>query len=331
MKTTFKFSLYLLALAIMLTSCDKEKVIIPINEETVTLGFNIKADLDIIEMPLEKTTRADRTAKTYAVQVYEYSSNTNSLLPYAYGIFDDVSKMSITMTKSKTYKIYIGLFLDFFDKYKFGYNEASTYYTSSNNEFIYSQEWIFRHWWTNLSTGFDNFYLNSDSKEASQSMIECDSYCGIIDKFNAADNNVIEAQLTRSAFGVQINVSGMTEGKLVWEGRAITPGNLCNTSHVVCSIEYPETKYEQLFTIAQFLRSMTSEDNYIEFDLYYYNSSNTKQILNEKSLTIHRNKKTVVNITLQSASSSEVNRPFSISTSQDTMGEEELAYSFEIN
>lgn len=329
MKKFYILSLCLLLGTISFSACDEEKVITSSNEETVTLGFNIKADLDISEMPLEAT-RAGGTSKTYAVQVYEYSSNTNSLLPYAYGIFDDVSKMSITMRKSKTYKIYIGLFLDFFDKYKFGgpYYGASPYYTAANNEFVYSQEWIFPHWWTNLAEGAQSFYLTSDS-EASQSMLECDSYCGIIDEFKATDNDVIEAQLARSAFGIQINVSGMTEGKLVWEGCVITP--YVRNSYEICSIEYPETRYEQMFTIVQFLRSTMTEEEDLQFYLYYYDSSNNKQILAQNSITIHRNKKKLINITLQSTSNTEVSRSFSISTSQDTMEEEELTYTFEIN
>ncbi len=321
---------FLLLSFVIFVACDKNTPVIPDEDESVTIGFSFKADIDISEMPLVAT-KAGEPVQTYAIQVFEYSSNTNSLLPYAYGIFDDVSKMSITMNKGKKYKIYAGLFFDFFVKYKFGGYHSTLFYSGPNNAFVYSQDWVFLHWLQNLSTGYDMFFQKTDGKDASRSMIESDSYCGILEEFSPKENDRVDMQLIRSAFGIQINVTGMTEGRLVWEGRAVTPGVGMNSTFQVCSIEAPATTYDQIFTLAQYLRSTTVEDNYIHFYLYYFDSNNTKQILNQNSITVHRNKKTVVNITLQSESNSDVNRSFSISRSQQEMGTEVLTYTFSID
>ena len=162
-------------------------------------------------------------------------------------------------------------------------------------------------------------------------MIECDSYCGIVEEFLPKENAVIDVELIRSAFGIQINVTGMTEGRLVWEGYAVTPGIGMNSRFQVCCIEFPTKSYEQVFTIAQFLRSSATIDNYLDFNLYYYDSNSNKQILNQKSIKIHRNKKTVINITLQSESNSDVTRSFSITKSQEEMGTEESSFTFTID
>ena len=327
MRRVFTILFTLLPFAFFM-ACEKTIPAIPDGDEMVTVGFNLKADIDISEMPLS-ITKAVEPEQTYAVQVFEHSANTNSLLPYAYGIFDDVSKMSITMKKGKKYKIYVGLFFDFFNNYKFG-SDSSPFYTQPNNAFVYSQEWVFRHWIQNLSTGYDMFFRES-SFSADRSMIECDSYCGIVDEFLPKENDVVDVQLTRSAFGIQINVTGMTEGRLVWEGKAITPGVGMNNIFQVCSIEYPNTSYEQILTIAQFLRYSATVNNSLDFNLYYYDSNNNKQILYKNSINIHRNKKSVINITLQSESNSDVTRSFSITKSQEEMGTEESSYTFNID
>lgn len=327
MRKVFTNIFTLLSFAIFM-ACEKTIPDIPEVDELVTIGFNLKADIDISEIPLI-ITKAVELEQTYAVQIFEYSSNTNSLLPYAYGIFDNVSKMSVTMKKGKKYKIYVGLFFDFFNNYKFGSN-SSTFYTQPNNVFVYSQDWVFCHWIQNLSTGHDMFFRKSSSS-ADRSMIECDSYCGIVDEFLPKENDVVDVQLIRSSFGIKINVTGMTEGRLVWEGNAITPGTGYNSTFQICSIEYPTTSYEQIFTIAQFLRNSTTLDNHLNFYLCYYDSNNNKQILNQNSITIHRNKKSVINITLQSESNSDAIRSFLITKSQEEMGTEESSYTFTID
>lgn len=327
MRCISKLIFLLLPFAIVM-ACDKNTPFITDEDDTVTIGFNLKADIGISEMPLI-TTKAGDPVQTYAVQVFEYSPNTNSLLPYAYGIFEDVSKMSVTMKKGKKYKVYFGLFFDFFSNFKFG-SDSSPFYTQPNNAFVYSQDWVFLHWMQNLSTGYDMFFRKSCSS-ADRSMIECDSYCGIVDEFLPKENAVVDVELIRSAFGIQINVTGMTEGRLVWEGYAVTPGIGMNSTFQVCSIEFPTTSYEQIFTIAQFLRSSATIDNYLHFNLYYYDPNGNKQILNQNSITIHRNKKTVINITLQSESNSDVTRSFSITKSQEEMGTEESSLTFTID
>ena len=299
---------------------------IPSDDDYVTISFDLAIEsLDISVVPVTKTTDAD---ESYAVQVYEYSSNTNGYLPYAHGVFDDLSKMNITMQKTKEYKINVGLFYDFFAKYKFGAYNQNTFYTSPNNEFVYNSEWEFEHLCTNISTGYDTFFELSTSK-ANRSMIECDSYTGIVDNFIPTDEN-IEVILKRSAFGIKINVDGLKEGRIQWVGRPITSGNLCNTAYEVCSIEYPSTTYEQVFSIAQFMRKLSTDHCYMEFDLYYYDANENKTILNENSINVYRHKKTIINITLSSNSNNENNQSFIITKDDTAETTETIEYNFTI-
>ncbi len=315
MRQYIKFSFLSLAYSIcfVLLSCSENSFSNQEKEdEYKSITFDIKFDCQFSEVPLEPILRSANNNKIYAVQIFEYNTNTQQIEPYAYGIFDDISKMNINMKKDRLYKINVGLFYNFFERYKFiGYREALDY-TIPNNKFIYSDTWIFLHLYPNISTGYDMFCLK-DSKEANRSMIECDSAHGIIDEFNPKENSTIEIELIRSSFGISINVKGMTEGKIKWIGSAVTAGVGGNQNFDVCTISYPNTSYENIFSIAQFMRNIITDSNYLRFELYYYDSFGNVTKLNDKSITIYRNKRTIVNITLKSDSKTEVIPVFLIS------------------
>jgi hypothetical protein len=229
-----KIGLAIIALLFTLACTDDYSPIIGVEDEYIELPF--ACSIASIEMDEEKLTRSSPEDAIYTVQVYEKSPNANTYIPYAYGIFDDVSKMVIKMKKTDTYKINVGLLYNFFDKYQFGAYNQTTYHTSANNAFVYSSDWQFKHLNSSISTGHDTFF-ELNHKDANRSMIECDSYTGIIYDFSPS-TGVIDITLIRSAFGIQINVDGMTEGRIEWTGKPITPGVGYNTSWEICSIEY---------------------------------------------------------------------------------------------
>ena len=61
------------------------------------------------------------------------------------------------------------------------------------------------------------------------------------------------------------------------------------------------------------MRNIITDSNYLRFELYYYDSFGNVTKLNDKSITIYRNKRTIVNITLKSDSKTEVIPVFLIS------------------
>lgn len=328
-KSVLMSMLLVIATGLAFVSCSKNEGEFTESDEFITIPFCISAN---IETSFEElSTRTEDKKEIYAIQVFEYSKNTNTLLPYAHGVFDDISQLSIKVKKSCKYKINVGLYYNFFDQYKFGSLRSDSYYKEANNIFVYSQDWIFTQLNPNLSTGHDTFYRLSDS-EASRSIIECDTYTGILDNYVAQEDASIEMELVRSSFGVKINIEGLTEGKIVWTGRAITAGVGYNDSFEICSIEYPNNTYENIFSIAQFMRQISEgQSNYIEFTLDYYDTNNNKTILSTSSFGVCRNKRTVINITLTDNSQKEFNQSFSISKSTGNMEDEEISFDFEIN
>lgn len=69
-------------------------------EYIVSLGM-VGEIVDMEEIPMSKA--SDETTEIYGVQVYEFMGATYE--PYAYGVFDDVSKMKVRLLEEHKYRI----------------------------------------------------------------------------------------------------------------------------------------------------------------------------------------------------------------------------------
>ena len=91
------------ALLFLLIGCSKQAENTSVHEEmTVSLNLTGDFDVDVTQDPL---TRATSTNDAYGINVYydkEGDGTTNDI--YAYGLFDNVADMTITLLSNHKYK-----------------------------------------------------------------------------------------------------------------------------------------------------------------------------------------------------------------------------------
>lgn len=83
-----------LAIAALLCGCDKEFSGDNLNDDVFTVNLTLSGEVSVTEEPLTKSISSDDLV---GIQVYQNDE------PYAYGLFDDASKMSINLHTGKKY------------------------------------------------------------------------------------------------------------------------------------------------------------------------------------------------------------------------------------
>ena len=201
-----------------LLSCTEEEIIdsaVIEEEKTYEVSLNFGGEyVDITETPLS---RADTPKKFYAVNVYcikadgteDYYSN------YAYGVFDTVEAMKITL---------LGGY-----KYKFECTSA----TEGEDRFVlsdYSLEWPGNKYTDKARM---NVFITEDSSfpELEYGYSNCindlrgytnayyprmDRYYGVLSDYVPTDGGTVTISMKRCAFGVKMVINGVPDGTLSW-------------------------------------------------------------------------------------------------------------------
>lgn len=197
MTKTMRRTFILIALAAfpLLFGCERHEVP-PQDDEMITthLGFSIEG----ISIYDEALTRADDPHPYYAVSVLEYNDNTGNYEYYSYGVFDDPSKMVVSLRKTKNYNFNVALFYDFLEKgYSFtktgGVTNSFDYVNTEPDSFLRDTTYPFYH------DGYTNIF-------------EGDAYFGFLRSYQPAATCNIE--LKRITTGVKIQINGVDKGTI---------------------------------------------------------------------------------------------------------------------
>lgn len=205
--------LIFMALAIVaFFACDSEDIPENINtdngkEYIVNLGFS--GEITIEQTPLTKSEGKD----IYGIQVYSRHKDETEYKPYARGLFDNVSDMSIKLLGGYVYKFEATMVEDDYDLL---YHDEKGYlcpfvlnqwhHSKLENKFIFSSDSIF----TGISLGETDFvqaftpipFWNPDIKR----------YYGLLSDFDPESSNTAEIDMGIICFGVKYTVQDFYDG-----------------------------------------------------------------------------------------------------------------------
>lgn len=223
MRSSFCF-LFLLAFSIIEVSCSQVKDI-PINEQEVTVALKLTGDygLEVTQDPLTKSTSYD----AYGINVY-YDKESDGVTDnvYAYGLFDNVPAMSITLLSGHKYRfactliknakndLYYGqAFGNAYPGYAYPFQTTSTGSTQLGNQFlINTQSGV------NLSgIGSGSVHLKattSPSNSNATNYASVNRFYGETDQYSPVPNGTVEIYLKRVVFGAKFVVNGVQEGSV---------------------------------------------------------------------------------------------------------------------
>ena len=237
----------LLSLIILGTSCSEVN---PKEETTMTVVLNLKGDfgVEVTQDPLTKASLND----AYGINVYydkESDGVTNDV--YAYGLFDNVAAMSITLLSGHKYKFTCGLIKDAknvlyfgqafnnsYSGYAYPFQTTSSGSTRVENRFIINESNIYL---SGISGG--NVHLKSNSSPSSSNATHHASvnrFYGETDQYVPVPNGTVDIYLKRVIFGARFVISGVQEGSV-----QVTCGNFFSNTYTS-----DDSGLETLYTFA---------------------------------------------------------------------------------
>ncbi len=267
----------------------------PVN---VSLAIKGDFDIDITQDPITKASSTD----AYAINVYydkESDGATNDI--YAYGLFDNVADMSITMLSNHKYKVECTLIKDAKSKLYFGQAFGNTYSgyaypfqtnasgsTLLNNKFIIGTSTQF----TGMGSG-DAHIITTTSPATGNATknASVNRFYGIKDQYEPVPNGTIEVYLKRVVFGAKFVVTGVKEGTL----------------NVVCGDFYNKTftaddaGVEQIYSFTDIYTCWEKETPMVTSISFNYTSDRPGEIWDiskSQEISFKRNVMTTVNVKL---------------------------------
>lgn len=206
------------------TGCKKETAPSNINEEKITVSLNLVGDFNV-EVSQDPITKGEATADAYAINVY-YDKEGNGTQDdiYAYGLFDNVSDMHITLLSNHQYSFRCTLvkdarntlffgqaFNNTFSGYAYPFQTNSSNSTMVNNAFVVGS--------TKYFSGFNNGSAHmaattSPSTSNATSYPNTNRFYGETSNYVPVQNGVITIYLKRVVFGARFIISGHQNGSL---------------------------------------------------------------------------------------------------------------------
>jgi len=223
MKKLAIISNILFVVALLTAGCSKNVEDVQ-NGSPVTVSLNLSGEFDV-SVTQDSLTKATASDDAYGINVYydkEGDGETNDI--YAYGIFDNVADMSITMLSNHKYRVCCTLIKDGRKTLYFGqaFNNAYSGYcypfqtntsgsTLLNNKFIIGTS----SYLSGMGSG-DAHIISTTSPSASNAThnASVNRFYGETDQYTPVPNGTIEIFLKRVVFGAKFVVTGVKEGNL---------------------------------------------------------------------------------------------------------------------
>lgn len=309
------FVLAAVATSLAFASCqEKATPEIPVQtQETYTVKLACAGELDITQVPLTRFTPDNKDL--YAVQVSYKPNSGGSYKAYAYGLFDDISNLTVELLADYKYRFAIEMIDDAKDivycdsilidtQHYLGYAEPFIGYNGYNastnksitklmNELVYSENYHFQ-----LVGGLfpDGGSTSSPIKLKNGSIVTdpkgVDRYFGLVQDYTPSETGEeISVFMKRMAYGLKV-VAGdfFTEGKLVVKNKGVSSDDFTLT---------PDNKiYEAVYAYYYPCEWYTSQNPYTSrsITITWTKADGTSVSLKTQSPSFHRLKQTIINV-----------------------------------
>lgn len=214
MKTIYRLFIAI-SCCLFIASCEKASNITEVEKELITVKLSCIGEIsDIITTPLRSSSSTSQDL--CAIQVYSRDDANGKTTPYARGLFDDLSNVSITLVDGNQYKFKV-LYLknaknkidNIEGRYFKPFNTSTSSTSSVTNTFDYGNSESFN----NLSYELGNFQMYGSL----YSRYNDELYYGRIDSYTPSKNGNVSISLKKSFWALKVVAN--------W-GKSITKGEL---------------------------------------------------------------------------------------------------------
>lgn len=212
-------------------------------EYIVSLGMT--GEIEISESPLLGRASSD---DLYGIQVYSKTSTTN-YVPYAYGLFDDKSKMTINLLEGYQYEFVATMVVNGKNRIdhigdKYGRPFSINGYQEITNSFCIDTK--------NDMDGIHSGYANDFGRP------NVERFYGTLYDYTPTENGAVTINMKRISFGAKFIAEGLTEGRLKI--------NIQDAPEL--NINYGQKEVQDIFTFKSHITNdykiIWTEDNFYE-------------------------------------------------------------------
>lgn len=271
---------------------------------TVQLGFG--GEWDVTYEPL---TRGNDNNDLYGIQVYsapiDENSTSTTWTPFAYGLYDDVSNVSISLLKGFKYKFEVKMYVD--GKNEIYWHTPGCYgkpfdikvsnYAYLDNEFAYSVGEYFPHMYDGRAWQTDCRGVNDIYQHPS-----IESYYGVLEGYvpEESNNDKVKIHMKRTSFGAKF----IAQGKLATTGQLEI--NMTEAPVILIDLAN-EKQHDDIYTFTNIKAAYDYKTGNYEEDInvsinWYYQHEDGSTVtvpLGTHTITYKRNATTVVKINLE--------------------------------
>lgn len=171
-------------------------------EYIVSLGMT--GEIEVSESPLLGRASSD---DLYGIQVYSKTKTTDYSV-YAYGLFNDKSKIKIKLLDGYQYHFVVSMVVDGVNKVSHLNDSYKLPFLGGKlcNEFIYSNE--------EFITGISSGTSSLPPSGIEYGLPNLDRYYGEVTDYKPIENGEISVDMKRVVFGAKFIAEGLTNGKL---------------------------------------------------------------------------------------------------------------------
>lgn len=268
---------------------------------------------EITGVSIGDLTKSGENNDLYGIQVdSREAGTTGGYISYAYGVFDTLEGLTITLLGGREYVFKANLVIDgkeLLKDYADGYSTPFAHYgtpsgfTPVGTVFNYTaDQYLPYNIWNP-----DEVYLADGN---SYYHPEIDRYYGELEGFVPDDSNSVTIEMKRMVFGMNVIAEGLTEGKLKVQ--------MANAP--LKEIVYPETELDEIFSLKNVYDAWPAE-NYketITVSFTWVKDNEEETLLASGEFDFYRNKKTTITVQVQSQNPQ---APVSVSLDDTPMGD----------
>lgn len=272
-------ALFAVLMCVNFASCSNDENEVPKTGEEIIVSFGLKGEINVSESPLGRAETApelETNPDLYGIQIYSCPVSSSTYEPYAYGLFDDVSSLNISLIKGYKYKVSVLLIKD--GKTKINLN-------SVNGRYDYPFD---------LAVG-ESFTFSTIKKIDSDSSISLNGggtylhapvekyYGETTDFIPSDDNNSIDIYMKKMFYAINFIAENLTEGKL-----SILAGAFKERIEIIS----PENTFYRLFSIKTPSWAYTSDDSTekLTLDFIWTKTDGADIPLGNLEIAVKRNK-----------------------------------------
>lgn len=286
--TIFRSAILALLACVGIAACDKNSDVVPDEPETYTVNLGWAGE--ILDVSYEPMTRAT-TDDLYGIQVYSLpksASSSTDWAPYAYGLFDEPSNITITLASGHKYKFVATMVKD--GKKRIHSDEGkywSPFSQKNDNKFYYESDIEYGN---SFHLG-NTTYLIAPGTTNTYSHPNIERFYGELTDYIPDESSTnANIEMKRTSFGAKF-VAG---GKLAVDGKLEI--QIDGAPKMELALTAGDDQISDIFTF-RYVDAAWAKDDYTEdisVNFKWIRADGTEAPMGTHTITFKRNKTTIV-------------------------------------